>query len=153
MDQPNSSTYPAKLLEIFPEEQRSLNDPPYDVTKRPKYWKDTSQTGDPTTFVSYTVFHQSSDGTWSSTLIWMPAGEALVTNFPNSSPSSLPSGTPYPTLPKAWEAPVRALLPNERLLPSPFGLLISRTDLSTTLGTFTVEDHNAIMAIKEKLGA
>jgi hypothetical protein len=143
--QPDTPTYPATDLDLFATLSRGLADPPYDKTKRPKYWKDPAPVSDPTVFKQYLIFHQSPvDGSWIITNIYMMAVEAAVTNFPDAMPE------PAPTLP-AWEMPVRALLPNEKLLPTPFGLLIQRTDLPTQPVAWTQADADLLQTVAKKV--
>ena len=151
--QPNLPFYPATKLELFPQVTRQPNDPPDDVTRRPKYWADPSQAAtDPAQFVSYIVLHESPDGTFAVMTIYMPAGEAATTNFPDPPPANIPPNYVIPNYAPKWEAPIRPLLPNEQLYPSPFGLLIKKTDFPNTSVNWTTADQALIQADAVKLG-
>jgi hypothetical protein len=147
--QPNLPTYPATKLELFPEVTRQASDPPFDVTRRPKYWADASQAGvDPSQFVQYTVFHEAANGTFVVTTIYMPAGEAATINFPDPTP---PNTIPPKLAPK-WEAPIRPLLPGEEPYSTPWGLMIKNTNFPNTPVNWTTADQALLQAIAAKLG-
>jgi len=158
--QPSTATYPAIKLEIFPELYRGPNDPPYDATKRPKYWKDPAQVSppDPSVFVSYQAIHMAPNGTVSVVTIWIQAGEAGMTNFPDPTP---PNTLP-PNLPPHWEAPIRPLVPGESLRNSPFGVVVDNTNvpssgpgvkLDSTESAAIQEILEGVRALRGKIGA
>lgn len=153
------ATYPATKLQILPTSTRGTGDPPYDPSRRPKYWKDPDKGQlDPGQFVSYNVLHQAPDGSWSVIAIWMPAGEAATTNFPDPPPpgQTLVNYTP-PNLPAAWGVPVRPFLTDatghiiEKLVPTPFGLLVQRTDIVVTPSNWTTDDEALLHSISDRV--
>lgn len=146
--QPSTPTYPATALNLFATILRGPGDPPYDPTRRPKYWKDPAQANasDPSAFVQYLVIHRAGTS-WVVTNVYMPASEAASTNFPDPSPPNIAP----PPMPPAWETPIRPLLPGEELYPTPFGLLIRRTDLPNEPAIYTTDDKAAIHAIAAKI--
>lgn len=159
--QPNTPIYPASALQLFdtfnsPDEffkRFGVAPPAWDSTRRPKNWFDTSlDLSDPTSSVEYRVVHQvPKTGEWKVIVIAMSVLEASVLNL---APSAFPSGSP--PLPPLWEVPIRALLPNERLHPTPFGAQIMRVDLQLAAdeqaGKFTAHDRAVLVAIAGKLG-
>lgn len=126
--------------------------PAYDSSRRLKLWYDTTvdQT-DPEELVCYTVV-KVKNSMPALGKACMPAWEAATPNVP---PIETPS-QPARQRP-AWELPIRAMLPNEALVPSLFGgWAVIRTDMRLQReqieGKFTPEDRRLLEAVARKLG-
>lgn len=146
------ASYPISLLNLFEiysvgtyKLKFGVDPPAFSISTRPKLWFDTSTLDlDPEDFIPYQVFRKDKDGIWSIKKIYMQVKEASTPNIPTEGIKGL---MPF------WEVPVRELLPNERIVSTPFGVSILRTDIieETKATPFTERDHQLLEAIAKKL--
>jgi len=172
MTQPNAQFYGLDALHIFPyfptrESYRlatSQEPPPYDDSKRAKYWRDVNAlTADPDEPITYQVAYNSRGGFFTDAsgaprlgaMSLMPA-DAGVVNIPDKGVGMFPGTASGVEI----QPPMRALLPNEKLVPQAgianAQLRIQRTDLTPpTLqpATFTSDDRVLLQRIAAKVGA
>jgi len=113
--------------------------PAYDITKPIKLWIDTSKVSNTQTIVNYNIV--TLDASFQKAIMTTLSVPFYVANTPNIPPDSGPT----PSNPNGTAStPVRALLPGEVLVASPFGISVQNTNiqpLPTPAGGLTAQEH------------
>lgn len=160
---PSTEVYGISALYLYPtyqtpadfEKATGLKAPVFEPAYRPKNWFDPAvDVCDPEADVCYDVVRVPVGQTQPRVVrACMPAFEAAAVNIPTGGASTVPDD---PRARPQREVPVRALLGNEALVGTPFGVQVVNLDLRAarlkTEGAFLPADRALLEAIARKLG-
>jgi hypothetical protein len=158
--QPTSEVYGISALYLYPicqsvadfEKATGQKGSAFEPSFRPKYWFDPkADVGDPEADVCYRIAKIVNTSPM-VVQVCMPAFEAARVNIP----SGAAEAAEKPRVRPEREVPIRALLHNEALVNTPFGIQVvnleKRAERVKTEGAFLPADRSLLEAIAEKLG-